>query len=122
MKLKTSITGLMNVKKNNIFIIYWRILKESISQFTSDNILTRSAALSYYTVFSLPPMLIIVFWAAGLMSEGLAVREAVFNEIGGLIGKTGSDQIRHSIETAHLKSPSLIKTIVGLGLFLMYSF
>ena len=57
----------MKINKNNLFSFYWKIFKESISQFASDNILTQSAALSYYTVFSLPPMLIVVFWAAGLM-------------------------------------------------------
>lgn len=111
----------MKINKNNLFSFYWKIFKESISQFASDNILTQSAALSYFTVFSLPPMLIVVFWAAGLMSEEFAVREAVFDEIGGLVGKTGSDQIQQTIEGMDLESPSLIKTMFGIGVLLFTS-
>lgn len=111
----------IKINKNNTFPFYWKIFKESISQFTSDNILTQSAALSYYTVFSLPPMLIVVFWAAGLMSEEFAVRVAIFDEIAGLVGKAGADQILQTIEGMHLESPSLIETIFGIGVLLFTS-
>lgn len=66
-------------------------------------------------------MLILVFWAAGLMSEEIAVRVAIFDELGGLVGKTGSDQIQQTIEGMHLESPSLIKTI-WYWCFVVYGF
>jgi len=111
----------MNTKKDKFFIVYWKIFKESVSQFVSDNILTQSAALSYYTVFSLPPMLIVVFWAAGLMSGESEVRLAIFAEIASLVGQVGSDQIEQTIEGMRLASPSLIETIIGIGVLLFTS-
>lgn len=111
----------IKTNKKNVFSFYWKILKESISQFTSDNILTQSAALSYYTVFSLPPMLMVVFWVAGLISDDFAVRVAIFDEIDGVIGKIGADQIQQTIEGMRLESPNLIKTIFGIGVMLFTS-
>lgn len=111
----------MKTKKDNFFLFYGRVLKESVSQFVSDNILTQSAALSYYTVFSLPPMLIVVFWAAGLMADDLAIQGAIFDEIGGVVGNTGSDQIQQTIEGMRLASPTLLEGIVGVGVLLFTS-
>lgn len=104
----------------DLFLFYWDILKKAISQFLSDNILTQSAALSYYTVFSLPPMLMIIFWASGLMYEENAVRSAVFEGIGNVIGESGSNQIMDTIEGLNLHKPSLIKTIFG-GIFFLFT-
>lgn len=104
----------------DLFLFYWDILKKAISQFLSDNILTQSAALSYYTVFSLPPMLMIIFWASGLMYEENAVRSAVFEGIGNVIGESGSNQIMDTIEGLNLHKPSLIKTMFG-GIFLLFT-
>lgn len=111
----------MSVKKHNLFLFYWEIVKAAFTQFTRDNILTQSAALSYYTVFSLPPMLLIIFWAAGLMYEEAAVRSAVFNEIGSLIGRSGSDQILGTIEGMNWHKPSAIKSFIGIGMLLFTS-
>lgn len=110
----------MGIKKNNSFLFYWDIFKSSIVQFSKDNILTQSAALAFYTVFSLPPMLMIIFWAAGLMYEETTVRDAIFNEIGKVIGKSGSEQIMTTIEGLYLHKPSLIKTIIG-GVTLLFT-
>jgi len=110
----------MRDKINSQFHFYWDILKKAIDQFLSDNILTQSAALAYYTVFSLPPMLMIVFWASGLMYEEDAVRSAVFQGIGDVIGKSGSGEIMETIEGLNLHKPSLIKTIIG-GVVLLFT-
>lgn len=110
----------MRDKIKSQFHFYWDILKKAIDQFLSDNILTQSAALAYYTVFSLPPMLMIVFWASGLMYEEDAVRSAVFQGIGDVIGKSGSGEIMETIEGLNLHKPSLIKTIIG-GVVLLFT-
>lgn len=110
----------MGDKINNLFLFYWGVLRDAISQFSKDNILTQSAALAYYTVFSLPPMLMIIFWASGLMYEENAVRSAVFEGIGNVIGESGSNQIMDTIEGLNLHKPSLIKTMFG-GIFLLFT-
>ncbi len=40
-------------------------------------------------MFSLPPMLLVIFWISGYWYEEILIREAVFDEFGGLIGKQG---------------------------------
>jgi len=43
---------------------YWNVLKASAARFADEDVPTRSAALAFYMVFSLPPMLLIVLWTA----------------------------------------------------------
>jgi len=45
--------------------------------------------IPFYMMFSLPPMLLVIFWISGYWYEEILIREAVFDEFGGLIGKQG---------------------------------
>lgn len=111
----------MKVKKDSWFSIYFNIIKEAIGRFISEDTLTQSAALAYYTVFSLPPMLLIIFWTVGLMFDEEAIRIAVFEQLGELIGKDGAGQIMTSITNMKLQEPGFWKTIIGVGVVLFTS-
>ena len=87
-----------NAKRHFSLSFYWQILKKSISGFVNGDAFTFSAALAYYMVFSLPPMLFIIFWSADLLYEEGNFREAVFEEFGELIGQEGVDQIMITLE------------------------
>lgn len=51
---------------NKIMIFYWEVLKESISKYFNEDMTTHVAALSYFMLFSLPSMLLIVLWTAAV--------------------------------------------------------
>ena len=94
---------------------YWKVLKQSVSGFVEEHSFTQSAALSYYTVFSLPPMLIIIFWLVGIWYEEVLVREAVFDEFAELIGQEGANKLMTTLERLTSNQPTLWKTIIGVG-------
>ncbi len=80
-KGETLIMTLKNLKNKIMFL-----LKETLNQFVSDNATKLSASLSYYTIFSLPPLLIIIIYLAGIFFGAEAVRGEIFGQINGLIG------------------------------------
>ncbi|MCA1853785.1 MAG: YihY/virulence factor BrkB family protein, partial [Beggiatoa sp.] len=72
------------------------------------------AALSYYTVFSLAPLLVIVIGIAGLFFGEEAARGAIVGELQGLIGDEGARAINELIENAGKKGTGFVATIVGI--------
>lgn len=106
----------MAISKHFSISFYWKILKNSISSFIDKDTFTQSAALAYYVVFSLPPMLFIVFWSAGLWYKEAQVREAVFDEYGELIGQEGAMQLMTTLEGLTSSQPTWWATILGVGI------
>jgi len=93
---------------------YWKVLKNAVSRFISEDTFTQSAALAYYMVFSLPPMLLIIFWSVGLWYKEAIVREAVFDEFGVLIGQDGAKQLMTTIEGLSSSKPTWAAAIIGM--------
>ena len=112
----------MDLKKHISFSFYWNVFKSSVTRFFNDDYLAQAAALAYYMIFSLPPMLLIIFWSTDFLYVEGVVREAVFDEFGKLIGEVGSDQIKTTIEGLNSRKPTWWETSIGVGaLFLMIS-
>jgi len=93
---------------------YWKILKNALLRFIKEDTFTQSAALAYYMVFSLPPMLLIIFWTVGLWYKEAIVREAVFDEFGVLIGQDGAKQLMTTIEGLSSSKPTWAAAIIGM--------
>ena len=91
-----------------------KVLKNSFSKFFKEDIFTQSAALAYYMIFALPPMLIIILWLVGLWYEEELVRGAVFDEFGVLMGSDGANQIMDTLEKITSGKPTLSATIIGM--------
>jgi len=64
----------------------WALLKETIDSFLEDEALTRGAAIAFYTVTSIGPVLFIVVAIAGLVFGEDAASGAVSAQLGGLMG------------------------------------
>ena len=105
----------MNHSKYFNFSFYLKVLKNALSKFFSEDILTQSAALAYYMVFALPPMLVIIFWLAGLWYEEVLIREAVFDEFGELMGQDGANQLMTTLERITSTKPTIWAAIIGVG-------
>ncbi|RLA71659.1 MAG: hypothetical protein DRG30_08280 [Epsilonproteobacteria bacterium] len=102
-------------------IIYWKLLRESIISFTDKDMLTHAAAISYYTVFSLPSMLLIVLWTAAQFYREDAVHEAMFGKVTELIGKQSSDQIMSTIQQMSIEGPTWLSTAIAIGILLFFA-
>jgi membrane protein len=80
----------------------------------SDNALRLSASLSYYTLFSLAPMLIIVIAVAGMIFGQEAVEGRLMEEIQGLVGVESALAIQSMIQHARQPSANATATVISL--------
>lgn len=96
--------------------IRWLVIlvKATGMKWWDDNALRLSAALSYYTLFSLAPLLTIAVAIAGLVVDEKIVRDAVLGQFQGLIGKPGADAIANMLQSASQPVQGTIATVVSL--------
>ena len=87
-----------------------RVLKTSAVDFWNDDCPRLAAALSYYTVFSLPPLLILLVTMAGVIWDPQDVQGAIEGQMRVLIGPTAATQVREMIAHAQSTQPSSIAT------------
>lgn len=91
------------------------ILKQSFKDFSDDECPTMAAALSYYTVFSLPPLLLLIIMIAGAVMDPQDVREALHGQLGALLGQSGGDEIRTIMEKAQeTKTPDTGRPVAAI--------
>ncbi|MFT3702778.1 MAG: YihY/virulence factor BrkB family protein [Agriterribacter sp.] len=91
----------------------WKIIKQSFADFIAERVLKLSAALSYYTLFSLPGLLIIVIWVSEIFYKDAAVEGTIYGQIADFVGKGAALQIQETIRNATMSSSNKIATIVG---------
>lgn len=94
---------------NNAF----KILKNTFKGFSADKGLKLSASLSYYTLFSLAPLLLLVISLAGIIFGQEASEGRIFEEINGLIGNEAAAQVQQIIRNLQLSGKSTISAVVG---------
>jgi membrane protein len=91
----------------------WKILKDTFVGFSDDKALKLSAALSYYTVFSLGPLLLLMISVAGIFFGDEAVRGHLFGEINGLLGNEAAAQVQATIKNLELSGKSTSAVVIG---------
>jgi len=95
------------------------LLRETFNGFIDDNGVKLSAALSYYTVFSLPPLLIIIMYLSGIFFGADAVRGEIFGQINGLVGSDAALQIQETIKKVELSNSGSFAQTFGLIILLI---
>src|SRR5688572_8298367 len=90
------------------------LLKESFHEFIDDNAIKLSASLSYYTIFSLPPLLIIIISLSGIFFGTEAVKGELFGQINGLVGNDAALQIQETIKNVKLSSSNKFATTISI--------
>ncbi|PZR20964.1 MAG: ribonuclease BN [Flavobacterium psychrophilum] len=91
----------------------FKILKNTFNGFMADKGLKLSASLSYYTIFSLAPLLLLIISLAGAIFGKEASEGRVFEEINGLIGSQAAMQVQQIIRNLQLSGKSTISAIIG---------
>ena len=102
----------LNIKKTIQKTGY--LLKETLNRFIDDNALKLSAALSYYTIFSLPPLLIIIISLSGVFFGADAVRGHIFGQINQMVGNNAALQIQETIKNVKLSNSNFFITAMGI--------
>ena len=101
------------VKK--FFADLWTVLKDAFDGFLNDRCLKLSAALAYYTVFSLAPLLVLVISLASIFFGTEAIRGQVFSQINGLVGNEAAAQIQDMIKNVGLSGKTNTALAIGIG-------
>jgi membrane protein len=95
------------------------LLKKTFTSFMDDNAFKLSASLSYYTVFSLGPLLLIIISLAGVFYGREAVQGRIYGQIKGLVGAEPAAQIQEIIKNIQQTDGGTIGAIVGIALLVI---
>ena len=97
---------------------FWRLAVKSFTRFDRNNGLKLSAALSYYTVFSICPLLIVILSLAGIFISRENVEGKVYRQISGLVGRDTAIQIQDIIRKTQETNYGKLGGIIG-GIILL---
>lgn len=89
------------------------LLHNTVMGFVNDNALKLSASLSYYTVFALGPLLIIIISLAGIFFGREAVQGKLYSQLNGLVGSQAALQIQEIIRNIQETQASTTGAVVG---------
>jgi membrane protein len=92
----------------------WQLMRETASSWSDDHAQSMGAALAYYTVFSIAPLLLIVISIAGLLFGMEAARGEILGQLQGLMGEQGAHAVQGLLESVNQPKQSLFATLVGL--------
>lgn len=92
----------------------WATVKETASDWSDDNASRLAAALAYYSLLSLAPLLVIVIGVAGFFYGPEAARGKIAGELGAVVGGEAAQGIQSVVASAHSPRSGVISTIVGV--------
>lgn len=95
------------------------LLKETFEEWKDDDALQWGAALAYYSIFSIAPLLLITISVASLVFGRAAVEGRLIDEIGGVVGPQAAEAIQTMIANASATGSGVWGTILGVVLMLL---
>lgn len=96
----------------------WTTLQTTLSQYGEDKVGRLAAALAYYTVLSLAPMLVIIVAVAGSVWGPQAVQGQIVGQIDTVVGHDAAELIETLIANASTGGGGLLATLIGTGTLL----
>lgn len=97
----------------------WSLITETFKNWQNDRASGWAAALAYYTVFSLAPLLIVAIAIAGLVFGKSAAERQLMDQMAGLMGTQGAQAIQALIQSASKPSSSIIAMVLGAGALIL---
>ena len=109
----------VNTRRRPSLRQWWDLVKGAVAAWSDDYAPSMGAALSYYTVFSLAPLLLIVISIAGLAFGQEAARGEVFEQLRGLMGDDPASAVEALLESLAKPERGITSTIVGAVMLLI---
>lgn len=103
------------MKKKVTFKKLWKVLKNSFKGFSNDRITKMSSSLSYYTLFSMAPLLIIIISLSGIFLGQDAAQGKIYDQLSNFIGSNAASQLQTMIQNASLSGKSKLAAIIGIA-------
>jgi len=98
---------------------WWRLVRDAFKGWSEDYAPSMGAALSYYSVFSLAPLLLIVISIAGLAFGDEVARGEVFAQIRGLMGDASAHAVEDLLASLSKPSRGITATLISAGALLI---
>ncbi|MHC2336283.1 YihY/virulence factor BrkB family protein [Bradyrhizobium sp. USDA 4454] len=98
--------------------MWWTVAKEAATSWSSHKDGRQGAALAYYSVFSLGPIIVIAIAIAGLFFGHDAVTSQVTSSLKDMLGDTGAKAIEAMLAGASRPAEGVLATILGIGALL----
>jgi membrane protein len=93
---------------------FWQLLKETYTQWSAAKPFQLAAALAYYTLFSLAPLLLIAIAIAGLVFGREATEQQILTTFQGLMGPQGAQAIQGLLQSASTPASGVLATVIGI--------
>ncbi len=100
-------------------MVMWKLLSATYTKWTEDHAQGLGAALAFYAVFSLAPLLLIVIAIAGLVFGQEAAQGQIIGQIQGLVGEDSAKAIQSMIEEARKPAAGIIATVLAMVILLI---
>lgn len=101
------------------FSPHWALLKKVVTSWLDDYAPSMGAALAYYTLFSLAPLLLIVISVAGLVFGQDAARGEIESQLRGLMGEQGASAVQALLASVDKPTEGVTAAVVGIVLLLV---
>lgn len=101
------------------FVMLIQILREAGEHWVADKAARLGAALAYYTIFSLAPLLVIIIGVAGLIFGKEAAQGQVTDQLAHLVGKEGGEAIQAIIENASQPERGSFAMVLGVLMLML---
>jgi membrane protein len=90
------------------------LLKKTYQEWKEDGASRLSAALAYYTIFSLAPLLVIVITVVGLIAQADVARAQILSQVRGLMGPQGADFVATLISNRGQPAQGIVALVIGI--------
>lgn len=92
----------------------WNLLTASVTAWIDDKSPRMGAALSFYTIFAMPPLFMIAVFIGSLVFNPATVRSDVFAEVGGLIGQKSAMAVESAMAARYETNSGLFASVVAI--------
>lgn len=97
----------------------WNLLKDTVRAWSDDKVPRHGAALAYYTVLSLVPLLVVIIAMIGFFFGHELVQSYLLKQIGSLVGPQSAEAIQGMIQRASEPSTGIVATVLATGTLLL---
>lgn len=92
---------------------YWKVFKKTFSEYGVQDAMNYSSSIAFYLIFSLPAILIIAIYIAGIAYEDQVIRDSILQQFNSFFGQESADAIDRVLKNVNDAGNSLLARIVG---------
>ena len=98
---------------------WWALVREALAGWKQDNCLSMGAALAFYSMLSMGPLLVLVILLAGLIIGRDEAQTLLMTQLSGLLGDAGAEGVRSVLDAARNEKEGIIQTVISAVVLLV---